>query len=219
MERRSFLKNLFGAAVIATMPKIVVEQIEKAPPEVLTPKIDPVNGVKPVFFKPKDVLQGNCIYLFDENKLIAGSTQFNFNMDRPTISNFSVDDPMIAFTYSTPMSWRIGIDKLRWFAHSTGMDYFTGYKPLRFIAKFNDVKITGEALLVKCTMTIPMFDFIEEDVVLQGIGAIVIETNVDPNKQLLVAETGFSKVKLKKNENKNKLNKSRNSGRLTDGRK
>lgn len=213
-----FLKNIFGAAVVAAMPKIVVEQIEAAPPETLTPKIDPVNGVEPVFIK-KDFISGNFIYLYDKNVVIAGSSMFAFTMDRPVIHDFSIDDPMVAFTHYAPMSWRIGVDKLHWFAHNTGMDYFTGNKPLRFVAKFNDVKITGEALLVECTMMAPMFDQLEENVVLQGMGAIVIETNEEPDKQLVVEENGFSKVTSKKNENKNKLNKSRNPRRLPNTRK
>jgi hypothetical protein len=214
MERRSFLKNIFGAAVVAAMPKIVVEQIEKAPPETLTPKIDPVNGVEPVFVKQKDYLKGNFIYLYDNDVVIAGSSMFAFAMDRPIIHNFSFDDPEIAFSYSAPMSWKIAVDKLLWFNHDKGMSYFTRYEPLQFVAVFNNARITGEALLVECSIGAPMFGQIEEDIVLQGTGAITIETMDEPDKELIVAETGYSVVKEKKNDTKNKIDRRRNPRRL-----
>jgi hypothetical protein len=187
MERRTFLKNIFGAAIVTAMPAIVVKEIEKfAPPESLT---------SPIISPPIEVEWADKVcYLFDDQGLIGGSTMFHMEMKRPFID---VSHDMGYREYiSGPWEWNIAVERMRWIDHKRGLDYFYENKPFKIAMKEGEYKLFGEVYLTECALTCPQYDEIEEDIVLQGTGALIFETKVDANERLkeLFGETEREKI-------------------------
>jgi hypothetical protein len=174
MDRRNFFKGMFGAAIVASMPKIVVDQIEKVPIEEITPV--------PVLEKPKYVmyhLGEQCMYLYDNDKLIAGSTLFNLSFRREYLNMMDssyLDSYPPEFRMGRP-EWSVTAEQLRWFNHKRGLDYFTNEKPLQCVIYNKGVVIKGNVYITQCTLTCGMETFIQEDVTLQGTGELIIDIN------------------------------------------
>jgi hypothetical protein len=75
MNRRDLLKGLFGTAVIAAVPTIVLKRIDELTPPP-TPPIPPVDAVGKVYTGPIDP-EDNILYIYDDNQLVGGSHNFN----------------------------------------------------------------------------------------------------------------------------------------------
>ena len=115
MERRLFLKNIFGAAVIAAIPKVVIDQIEAIAPK----DIIPIEKNKP--------LLNNGLYIYDKNQLIAASTLFTVNSTHHHFDTTSLDDLSYnGYRSFIPMQYdsKIYAEKLRWFNGLSGRDFF-----------------------------------------------------------------------------------------------
>jgi len=172
MDRRSFFKNMFGAAVIAAMPKIVVKQIEELAPE----KITPVDGVKPVF--TKKIYTGNCMYLHDGTTLVGASTLFHIEVQRAIIPIEPFDHWNGYPQYiQGQMKWNIFAEKFRWIDKEKRNQYFCENKSLMCLVKHENIKLQGEVYLTEMTLTIPADGFIEDDIVVTGVGQLIVNTD------------------------------------------
>lgn len=71
MERRGFLKSVFGAAIVASIPTVVFSQIEnQAPPP-------PPNNKLP--FPTNNHTREGLLYIYNDTELVAQSTLFRFD--------------------------------------------------------------------------------------------------------------------------------------------
>lgn len=177
MERRTFLKNIFGAAVVAAMPAIVVKEIKKfAPPEVFTPTPDIIRE-----------WANKVLYIFDDNGLIGGTTQFSLCLKPNFIEITSHASKWREFEKG-PTEWHIDCSKMLWIDREKGMDYF--YENKRFLIAFrnDNVKLFGEAYITNFTTTAPLYQEIEEDIMLQGTGQLIIGTDVNPRIEKQIRE-------------------------------
>ena len=95
MDRKGFLKRVFGAAVVAAMPKVVVNQIESLPA--------PVEEKEPIFLDKvteKPIIPNiseRILFIYDKEKLIGYSAQFDLSSKMDT------------------MYYRIYVDDLEWY--------------------------------------------------------------------------------------------------------
>ena len=75
------------------------------------------------------------------------------------------------------------------------------YENKRFLIAFrnDNVKLFGEAYIANFTTTAPLYQEIEEDIMLQGTGQLIIGTDVNPRieKQIREAEGEKIAVRLK----------------------
>lgn len=79
MERRDFLKGIFGASVVAAMPKVVVDQIEQLPTNVISPSNK----------KTKDIdsyTGSNVLFIYNKDTLIGVSTHFSIIIRNDKVS-------------------------------------------------------------------------------------------------------------------------------------
>jgi hypothetical protein len=174
---------MFGAAVIAAMPKIVVKQIEELAPE----KITPVDGVKPVF--TKKIYTGNCMYLHDGTTLVGASTLFHIEVQRDIIpiepwrgrTRLLAKSATWGNGYPQyiqgQMKWNIFAEKFRWIDKEKRNQYFCENKSLMCLVKHENIKLQGEVYLTEMTLTIPADGFIEDDIVVTGVGQLIVNTD------------------------------------------
>jgi len=171
MDRRCFFKGIFGAAIVASIPKIVVEQIEQTPIEELTPV------PKEAFEQVVSYVKGKCLYLYDNEKLIAGSTDFALELKRDILPvNIN---PIENYPEYAPgkLQWNIVAYQLRWFNHKTGLHYFEEQKPLQCVISYQGIRYKGDVYVMECSLTQAMMNNIQEDVMLEGTGSLIIESD------------------------------------------
>lgn len=186
MDRRSFFKNMFGAAVVAAMPKIVVDQIEKIPIEEITPQV-----ITPQAPKVIPNLGDRCLYLYDNDKLIAGSTQFNLEFHREFYHEF-LDHT--ALHIKGPYEWKVSVEKLRWFDYKVGMNYFEENIPLHCVIHYDkNLVVSGDTYLTECRLTAPMDAEIQEDIVLTGTGELLLTIPLDDKNSIAKKSLGATK--------------------------
>lgn len=142
MKRSDFLKNMFGAAVVAAMPPLVVKQIDALPDSEAKPEKGKVisESIETTF------VDGMC-YLHDTKKIIAYSQLFNISLRKETIpiqDCFSMDSDgwqhfMLGDTY-------IGIDSLI----IKNIHFLDLCKSYYFLAINSDWKMYGNVYINKC---------------------------------------------------------------------
>jgi hypothetical protein len=178
MERRDFLKGIFGAAVVAVVPKPIVEAIEKAPPETLTPVVK--EGVKtPPVFKTNDAF----IYLYDGEVLLAASNDVDLNWHHNPIE-YEVD----GYRMHTAglMSWDIEVLNLKYF-NAEGIDSaFASNKPVQILYHMPNINIHGEAYITQMTMNAPFEDSSSNDLYLEGSGGLQVILDPDNNEHTAI---------------------------------
>jgi hypothetical protein len=161
MDRRGFLKNIFGAAVIAAMPKIVVEQIETLPEAPISPAI---NGVTPIFTKKVPV--NGLFYIYDdkEEKLIATSTNFNIRFEQKYIKHV----PGL-------LSWDLSAENIQWIENPRQV--FEENRKLRYLILKNGNKISGDVYITQLEYIAPQYEQISSSAEFKGSGALILEAN------------------------------------------
>lgn len=131
MERRSFLKGIFGAAVVAAIPKPVMEQIEKITP-VPVLKAD-VNSI--------GQSSENCLYIYDKEKLIGYS--FNFNIETKFDEPYPMNPQYIQHIYD-PQTTHINVSNVHW-TEEPQIDN----RRFHVLIKHNNLEISTEVLIVE----------------------------------------------------------------------
>lgn len=117
MERRNFLKGIFGAAVVAAMPKAVVDQIEdlSEPPPVSTKEwkdIEKTFTHGTVDLGPIPVTSENILFIYDKERLIGYSCDFSAeaHMDK---TDFNTLEGYLIYSY-TPPQYVITANSVHW---------------------------------------------------------------------------------------------------------
>jgi hypothetical protein len=113
MDRRKFLQNMFGAAVITAMPKIVVDQIISLPEPI--PISPAVNGVTPILTKRIIMPPNGLLYIWDDerNILIGASDRFSLDLKQDVI-NIGFDDLQYPQFIRGQRSWNISASNIQW---------------------------------------------------------------------------------------------------------
>jgi len=172
MKRRDFFKGIFGAAIVAAIPKPIMEQLDKISDETLIPKVHQIS-IKPIINTvPLDSSSRPLLLLYDNSKLIGTSCHFELTCNRPLIKETEQYYPTFTLGLS---EWNIMVNKMNWVDKKRGLDYFERNEPFQCTMKSPEgMLFQGDVLLTDCALTI--FDSIEEDIVLKGNGALTIET-------------------------------------------
>ena len=172
MERRTFLKNIFGAAVVAAMPAILVRQIEELPPEkILSARLHNLD-------EPGQICHDNCMYIHDGENLLAASRQFNlvFKNHLVDVTNAYSEYPEYVSGYR---EWKVWGENVMWLDGDTGMNHLMDHKPLYCLIYHGGSRIVGQVYITECSVSAPMYDHIELDVMMTGSGELIVDTNDD----------------------------------------
>lgn len=177
MNRAGFLKRLFGAAVVAAMPKIVVEQIEALPEPV--PISPVVNGGTPVFTKLEPIAPNGLLYIYDEKDgLIGMSRIFSLEFKREFINLKDEDEGWPSY-FPGLRSWNISAEDIHWVRDSR--KYFAEFRKLNCILLKDDKKISGDIYITQLEFTSPMFEELSCRAEFEGSGALILEPNDSNN--------------------------------------
>ncbi|NMC60073.1 MAG: hypothetical protein GYA51_11950 [Candidatus Methanofastidiosa archaeon] len=181
MNRAGFLKSIFGAAVVAAMPKVVVEEIEKIPTEEITPTSSTVLEWHDVVTEFK-IPNGNRLFLYNDKQLIAVSTHFAVEFTSPkTIDvNISPFDEFPSFKYlSDPPCWKVQVDQLHWFNDNKGIDYFSEKQDLQVVLSCDNLTVNGNAYITEYSTSINVKDnaSIIDAIELTGYGIWYVNCN------------------------------------------
>ena len=201
MDRRNFFKGMFGAALIATIPKSVMSQIEEMPihtfqeDDVLTELERQIEGTK---YKPSAIL-----YIYDDNDVVLGhSTDFNIIFRRDVIKVNSIDAVSLdEYMMSGKSEWRVEINSLH--VRKTHIKdnypywldiYFHEGNYLKMIIVDKDIQYHGNVQLELYTIHDPLGepDRINEAVV-SGIGELIMTDYESTNNQTKIRTAKRSK--------------------------
>jgi hypothetical protein len=152
MKRRIFLKNLFGAAVVAAIPKPIFEEMVRTPlPEKLVFVPDRLHEAD----EPGHVLPPNkYLYLYDDKKFIGSSCDFNISMSQDYITIPKAKRVKIGSRYHwmedyfappehfpTTREWTLKADYISWNILPDDIDR---NDKLNFIATVGDKTLIGD---------------------------------------------------------------------------
>lgn len=173
MDRKGFLHRVFGAAVVAAIPKIVVDQIETLPPP-------PIVKTKPIFVDERTDIAvepkgDNCIYLYKNNILLGYSHEGNIEMDRSVLEVSSIHSsyPEYIRGYS---EYFVSMKKLKWLQGWGLLDeYFTKQIPVEVLCKRGNYVITGKCLIIERTNMWLGSGWV--DIKLQVTGQLIIDNH------------------------------------------
>jgi hypothetical protein len=186
MERRNFLKGIFGAAAIAAMPNIVLSQIENAPPQFPPDRIEGKKVIK----DGEDIL-----YLYDDNKLVGQSNDFFLNVNRElidvtTISNrrrewtgtykkngkkkykWVIEPNMYPEYKQGRLRWNITSERIQWFVEPKTL--FTDCTMLKCICKYKDIKMQGEVMIESMNLNSCIYGVTEHSATFTGNGTLIM---------------------------------------------
>lgn len=171
MDRRGFLKGIFGAAVVAAMPPIVVDQIEALPEPTLISPV--VNEVKPIFTRLEPIAPNGLLYIYNDTELIGISRRFNLNMRQQYID---VTDFKGWKQYlKGSLNWDISASDMNWAGDPR--EYFAEITKLNCIILKDNIKIIGDIYITQLEFISPMFEELSSNVEFEGSGALIIEPN------------------------------------------
>lgn len=176
MDRKGFLKRVFGAAVVAAMPKVVVDQIENLPPPESIPPPE-----KDVLEYAKEQIESsapdhpNCrcalspiMYLYNKNELIATSIMFNVELRhnyQPV--QFWYEENFDDIEYAQPASeWYVQVDRLDFEKGKSKDDLVDNELNALFIS--NPYTFNGNVYLTA-------WDIVHNNYEFQGNGALTME--------------------------------------------
>jgi hypothetical protein len=146
MKRSDFLKNVFGAAVVAAMPPLVVKQIDALPEteiksekEIVTPE------------NIETALLCDVFYLYDNKEIIAYSHLFNFSLRRDTVPIQECSMDSDNWQHYISGDTYVGIDNMI-IKNIHSLDLCKSY---HFLAINDDLdwKMYGDVYITKCEQT------------------------------------------------------------------
>jgi len=191
MERRNFLKGMFGAAVVAAMPIAVVNRIESQNVEPhSSTDTTPINTI---WCDASD----NILLIYDEKRLIGFSNLFTLDFQSPSlidISSLSSEvwkgarkkptkkhpkgKKIYESDYGSPeywkasKSWSLNASMMNW--DVSPMEYMEGHKMLNCLIKHDNMKIVGSMYITSHTLSIPMDDQISGIATFDGSGELTV---------------------------------------------
>lgn len=172
MDRRGFLKNIFGAAVVAAIPKIVLKQIDDLPKHPIT---SPVNGIEPIFIKEIPTHPNGLLYIWDDEKnaLIGASKNFSLNFRQGYVDVSIISDGCYAQYLPGPKSWDISASNIQWVGNAK--ESFEQSKKLRCLIAKDDIRINGEIYITQLASFAPLNGVISYDAKFEGNGELIIK--------------------------------------------
>ena len=182
-----FLKNIFGAAVIAAMPKVIVDQIEYLPPEIVPDRLHEDD-------EPGHTVYDQCLFIHDGEFLIGASTFFNLEMHRDFIH---IGDNNGWPEYITgPFSWKVSADRFIWVNEELGHAYFLDNRPLQCLIYHQGRKVKGEGFVTQLTLNTPLYEPIDYNILMEGNGSLIIDAAEDnENDSAITQQLGATKRK------------------------
>lgn len=177
MNRAGFLKRLFGAAVVAAMPPIVVRQIESLP-EPAPPKKDVLEYVEEQiapYRHLKPIAPDGLLYIYDYmDGLIGISRKFLLQFKQiPILMDYDVD--LIPTYHKGLRSWNIITEDINWVVNPE--KYFMGNRKLNCILLKDDKKISGNIYISKLEFISPLFDELSTYAEFEGTGELILDSN------------------------------------------
>lgn len=174
MNRAGFLKRIFGAAVVAAMPKVVVDQIESLPEPISTPP--PEKDVIEYAKEQVDLALSEServLFIYDtqNDKLVAYSYDFNIEAKRTVIP---FDDIEWRKYVQGPWSYEVRANKIFFTNTDNPDEYITEPDILRFVMKHNDIEVFGKMALTQLTKAIPIDKPIEYSAIFTDVESLVI---------------------------------------------
>jgi hypothetical protein len=173
MDRKDFLKSMFGAAVVATMPQVVVRQIENIPlseevkpqPEVIKPT--PVKSIS------KPITSENVLFIYDNEKLIGYSTEFDVTTEVKTM-NFYVDSLIGYYTQvPIPPKYTLSANHIHWVVNPK--DLFASKQTLDCLIRHDKLTIKAQMYISSLQVSFGMFEQGEYSSEFEITGAVQIE--------------------------------------------
>jgi len=168
MERRNFLKGLFGTAIIAAIPKPVFDKIVETPfvvPE--QAKVPAENIIVPEV--------NSYLYLYDnENNLLASSPHFNLEMKIEYIST-GMDADNWAQHITGPKRWFVNVDNIQWHKKDTNIEDVMLSPSIITVVLYNkEYRLHGNVNITH--YQINSFELNVDSCVLEGSGSLIVET-------------------------------------------
>lgn len=165
MDRKGFLKRVFGAAVVAAMPKVVVDQIESLPEPISVPP--PEKDVIEYAKEQVDLALSEServLFIYDtqNDKLVAYSYDFNIEAKRTVIPD------------EYRRSYEVRANKIFFTNTDNPDEYITEPDILRFVMKHNDIEVFGKMALTQLTKAIPIDKPIEYSAIFTNVESLVI---------------------------------------------
>lgn len=188
MERRGFLKTLFGGAALAVLPPIIVERLAKTPVPATPPPI-PANEIlgTPVIPPPPPVGKGTVLLLYRDGKqipelsqLVGSSIEFSINLHAPVRGVPKVrwskygwyEDFNAPMDYiQEPKSWDVNVYRIQWFVDPRSC----WDDQLHMIAIQGEDTLKGDVYISSYDITAPMDEEVYGDATLKGTGELIFE--------------------------------------------
>ena len=164
MNRRTLLKNMFGAAVIAALPKRVIEQIESIPPDpIIKEEKDVIEYAKEQIISGNDVL-----YIYDENQLVGHAHNFHLNMH----------NDIIPVEYIQGLThWNLQAYDIHW--HTDVQELIINDIKLNCLILHEDTRITGDIYIQETELISPMRGTLRYSARFEGYGKRTNEKRFD----------------------------------------
>jgi hypothetical protein len=145
MDRRGFLKGVFGAAIVATIPKKVVEEIESLP--LPTKEQGPIYTPKLLDIELPDVSNAPdppLLYVYDE-KLLGYSTRFDF-VSEHRLSILHADG--VYWYPPQKQRYEIVAHEMKW-ERLVVEKAFSECKPLNILIKNEELRASAQAHIIE----------------------------------------------------------------------
>ena len=201
MERRDFLKGIFGAAVVAAMPIAVINRIEQSEVQYISDRVHKADELGTMIKPIDEVLFANAdniLFVYDEEKLIGFSNLFDLDFQRPPLIDISTMSDKIwegarkkptkkhkkgkkIYVYNdnncqkfmqAPKSWSLNATMVNW--EVDPMIYMENDKMLNCLIKQGNMKIVGNMLITSHTLSIPIDDQISGSATFEGSGELTV---------------------------------------------
>jgi hypothetical protein len=191
--RRRFLKNLFGAAVVAAIPKPVFDAIV-AKPELPSPP--EVNGITPIFTKGCS-FPSSMLYVYKDDELIGQCINPTLDVKKHFIEVPKVEHKRVKVgkkyrwlwvpdsggwkeTIAIRKEWCLIADNMIWYKN--GRDFLVSDDKLKCLIKTDIYTIIGDVLLVELNMTISNSDPMINNCKFVGTGTFICDESTRPQK-------------------------------------
>ena len=177
MERRNFLKGIFGAAVVASMPPAVVKQIESLPePPVEWDDVIPSFPRGSVRIDPSNqMVSESVLCIYDKDRLIGYSNDFNLSIHHNFI-RFRVDELSDDFyTGPVPLKWDLKVNHIYWYVNPVYLDDTS----LHCLILHEEMKLSGDVVISQLASFDPLDKPVWHEAHFEGAGALIIEPDDD----------------------------------------
>lgn len=180
MERRNFLKGLFGVAIVTAIPKPVFEKMVETPlPEPTKDVIEYVKEQIGPYKHLKPIAPNGLLYLYDEkDNLLAVSMDFNLIKKRPVVSSIFIEDMAYHQFVQGPSEWKVEVSRLQ-LLEKNFEDWFWSDTPVKMVLIDREYKILGNSFITQSQVSTGLEELPIYYCELSGAGALILESIKD----------------------------------------